>query len=398
MKKWRSSRLDKMGSAIFAEMETWKEQAKMRGHDIIDLGIGSPDQPPSEAVMLTLAEAVQEERHYGYPSSQGSLKFREVACQWLQHRFGIHMDAQREIVTLMGSQDGLAHLALSITDPGDVALVPDPGYPIYEGSLVLAGVEAYRMPLKEVNQFLPDFDAIPDAIRSRAKMMILNFPSNPVAATADRAFYEKALQFAREHEILLVHDAAYSEMAFDGFRPMSIFELDDAYDHAVEFHSMSKSFNMAGCRIAFMVGCEPVIEALKVVKSNIDYGVFEPIQIAAAAALEADMKQPFSVGRLYEGRRNALVDGLRRIGFSLEMPKATMFVWARIPKGWTSRQISREILLHTGVVVIPGDAFGEQGEGYVRIALVQPEEVLHEATARIGTFLQGGTNSLFGLQ
>jgi LL-diaminopimelate aminotransferase len=289
----------------------------------------------------------------------------------------------------MGSQDGLAHLALAITDPGDIALVPDPGYPIYTAGLTLAGVEPYRMPLRAENDFLPQLEAIPEHIARRAKFILLNYPSNPVSAVADLAFFERVIDFARRYELIVVHDLAYSEMAFDGFRPPSIMEVSGAKEVAVEFHSLSKSFNMAGCRIAFLVGRSDVIEALKIVKSNIDYGIFLAVQEAGIAALEEDMENERTVAPLYERRRNALLETLAEHGWTIAKPKATMFVWAPIPEGWTSRQISREMTLHAGVVVIPGDAFGAEGEGYVRIALVQEEERMREAGRRIGHFLAG---------
>lgn len=381
-----SRRLQKLGSAIFAEVAQWKEEAARQGRDIIDLGIGSPDRPPSERVIAALRKAVSDPGNYGYPTSEGSLRFRQAVARWYAHRFRVGLDPQAEVLTLMGSQDGLAHLALALTDPEDVAIVPDPGYPIYAASLVLAGVRSYRMPLKEANGYLPRLDDIPADIAAQAKMMILNYPSNPLAAVADRSFFEEVVDYARRHDIVVVHDLAYSEIAFDGFQPTSILQIPGAKEVAVEFHSLSKSFNMAGCRIAFLVGNADVIAALRTLKGNIDYGVFLAVQEAGIAALEEDMESAQSVGSLYERRRNIVIDGLKEAGWDIPRPKATMFIWAPIPKGWTSRQISREILFATGVVVIPGDAFGEEGEGYVRIALVQEEERLREAVRRIGAF------------
>ena len=388
MKKLESSRLSRMGSAIFSEVAEWKREVAARGMDVIDLGIGSPDRPPSPAVMRALEEAVRDPSMYGYPSSEGSLAFRETVARWYKHRFGIGLDPEQEIVTLMGSQDGLAHLAMAITDPGDEALVPDPGYPIYAASLVLAGVEPVLMPLRSENGFLPVLADIPEETARRAKFMLLNYPSNPLSAVATPEFFRAAVDFARKHELLIVHDLAYSEMAFDGFRPPSILEIEGAKEVAVEFHSLSKSFNMAGCRIAFMVGRPDVVRSLRILKSNIDYGVFNAVQRAGIAAMEEDMAPgSVPVAGLYERRRDVLIEGLRRAGWTIPKPKATMFVWARIPAGWTSRQISREMLFSSGVVVIPGDAFGSEGEGYVRIALVQEEARLQEAAERIGAFL-----------
>jgi len=388
MKTFQSKRLSLLGSAIFSEMAQWKAEVSAAGVDVIDLGIGSPDRPPSEKVIQAMERAVRKPEVYGYPTSEGSPAFRQAVARWYDYRFQVQLDPDEEIVALMGSQDGLAHLAMAVADPGDIAMVPDPGYPIYSASLVLAGVEPYFLPLKEENGFLPKLHEIPAETARKAKFILLNYPSNPLSAVATRPFFEELIAFAKRYDLLVVHDLAYSEMAFDGFRPMSILEVEGAKEVAVEFHSLSKSFNMAGCRIAFMVGRQDVVRALRVLKSNIDYGVFLAVQEAGIAALKEDMENGETVAGLYERRRDIVIDGLAAAGWSIPRPKATMFIWARIPEGWTARQISREILYKAGVVVIPGDAFGKEGEGYVRIALVQEEERLREAVIRIGRFLQ----------
>jgi len=382
-----SQRLKRLGSAIFAEVEEWKAEARRRGKEIIDLGIGSPDLPPSAKIVSALQKAAANPRNYGYPASEGSPVFRETVARWYQHRFHVALDPKSEVLTLMGSQDGLAHLALALTDPGDTALIPDPGYPIYAAGLVLAGVHGYKIPLKKENGFLPVWGQIPQDVLHKAKLMILNYPSNPLTAVADRSFFEEAVYYARKYDIVLVHDLAYSEIVFDGFQPVSVLQIPGAKEVAVEFHSLSKSFNMAGCRIAFLVGNAEVVAALRTLKSNIDYGVFLAVQEAGIAALEEDIETPSSVSGIYERRRNIVIEGLREAGWEIDKPKATMFIWAPIPKGWTSRRISREMLYETGVAVIPGDAFGEEGEGYVRIALVREEAVLKEAVSRISSFL-----------
>jgi LL-diaminopimelate aminotransferase len=389
MERFQSKRLSLLGSAIFSEMAQWKEEVRARGLDVIDLGIGSPDQPPSERIMQALEQAVRKPDSYGYPSSEGSIAFRETVARWYKHRFGVQIDAVSEIVTLMGSQDGLAHLALAVTDPGDIVLVPDPGYPIYAGSLILAGVTPYFLPLREDNGFW--LEEIPEETARQAKFILLNYPSNPCSAVAPREFFEQLVAYAKKFDLLVVHDLAYSELAFDGFQPISILQIEGAKEIAVEFHSLSKSFNMAGCRIAFMVGQPDAVRALRLLKSNIDYGVFKAVQEAGIAALEEDMEQEDSVASIYERRRDVVIEGLAAVGWKIPKPKATMFIWARIPADWTSRQISREMLFAVGVVVIPGSAFGTEGEGYVRIALVQDEELLREAVRRIGRFLQMGT-------
>lgn len=378
-----SNRLSRFGSAVFFELNELKRQLLAKGTEVIDLGIGSPDLPPPSHVIKTLKEAVEDPKVYGYPTSEGSPFFREAVADWYKNRFAVHLDPDSECMALMGSQDGLSHLALALVDPGDYVLVPDPGYPIYEVSIHLANGVPYLMPLTEANGFLPNFSEIPADVAKQAKFMILNYPNNPVTAVADRKFYEQAVAFAEEFDIVIVSDIAYSELAFDGYRPISILEIDGAKDVAVEFHSLSKSFNMAGCRIGFAVGNREILRALGVVKSNIDYGVFTAVQKAAAAALLGDQAHTAAMSRTYQSRRDVLLDGLARIGWQIPKPKATMFVWAKIPFDMSSRDFARELLRKTGVAVVPGSGFGKHGEGYVRIALVQPEDKLREAVQRI---------------
>jgi LL-diaminopimelate aminotransferase len=364
-------------------MNELKRQLLAEGKEIIDLGIGSPDLPPPAHVMDTLAKAAADPHGYGYPVSEGSPFFREAVAAWYQSRFDVEVDPATECIALMGSQDGLSHLSLALVDPGDYVLVPDPGYPIYSVSIHLANGVPFLMPLTEENRFLPDFRLIPEEIARKAKYMILNYPNNPVTAVADRDFYEKAVRFAREHEILIVSDIAYSELAFDGCRPMSILEIKGAKEVAVELHSLSKSFNMAGCRIGFAVGNKEILKALAIVKSNIDYGVFTAVQKSGAAALLGDQSHTAAMSRIYQERRDVFLEGLAGLGWHIPKPKATMFVWAKVPIAASSRDFARELLSRTGVAVVPGSGFGQQGEGYVRIALVQPEGKLREAVARI---------------
>jgi LL-diaminopimelate aminotransferase len=375
-----------MGSAIFAELEQWKAEAQAAGLQLIELGIGSPDGGPSEAVMDALAQAVRNPHMYRYPQSAGTPALRQMICRWFAHKFGVELNADKEVLVLMGTQDGLAHLALALTDEGDVALVPDPGYPIYRASLALAGVEAYPLPLQAANRFQPDFAAVPAEVRARARLMTLNYPGNPLPVTATRATLQQAVDFAHAHEIALAHDFAYSEMMFSGYEQPSILSVQGARDVAVEFHSFSKSFNMAGCRIGFVVGNEQIIGALRALKANVDYGVFLAVQEAAVVALEEDMQAPQPVAALYEQRSRLFVDGLRRFGWEVPPTEGTMFVWAPVPAGWTARRFAKQLLLSQGVVTTPGDAFGEQGEGWVRIALVQEEGQLQEALQRMEQF------------
>lgn len=396
--RWRSHRLSQLGSAIFAEVAGWKEEARQAGLDVIDLGIGSPDLPPAAHIREALGKAVLQGDNYGYPASQGSKAFRQEASKWLQARFGAELDADKEIIALMGSQDGLAHLALALCDEGDYAILPDPGYPIYAAGLALAGVKPYYMPLAAERQFRPDLQGIPEEVWRKAKFVLISHPGNPIATLADQRYFAEVLDYAREYEVLVVHDMAYSEMAFDGVRPISILQLEGAKELTVEFHSLSKSFNMAGCRIGYMAGNREAVAALRELKANIDYGVFEAVQHAAIAALQADIAAgcPGAAGAIYESRRDSFVAALAAEGWQVDKPPATMFVWAKLPvqtaggrcPAGYARQISREMLLEAGVAVIPGDAFGKQGEGYVRIALVVEESRLNEAARRIGRFMR----------
>ncbi|WP_410511080.1 aminotransferase class I/II-fold pyridoxal phosphate-dependent enzyme [Paenibacillus sp. BR2-3] len=397
-RKWRSEKLSQLGSSIFSEVAIWKGEAIQSGLDVINLGIGSPDQAPAFEIREALSAAVLRADSYSYPSSKGSFAFRKQAAAWMLKRFGVEVDAEEELVALMGSQDGLAHLALAICNPGDIAIVPDPGYPIYSGSLAIAGVKPWHLPLLAENEFLPDLDSIPENVWREAAFILLNFPGNPISTEVDLAFFVKLISLARKWDVLVVHDLAYSEMGFDGYRPLSILQVPEAIDTAVEFHSFSKSFNMAGCRIGFMTGNREAIGALRELKSNIDYGVFDPIQEAAIVALELAMEAGAEQGvaPLYERRRDAFVEALAQEGWMVPVPKATMFIWAPLPEGFSnhsgtgsSRDFARDLLLKTGVVVIPGDAFGAQGEGFVRIALVEEEVRLVEAAKRIGRYLRG---------
>ncbi|RKD25521.1 LL-diaminopimelate aminotransferase [Ammoniphilus oxalaticus] len=380
-----AKRVNELTSAIFTEINRRKREVEATGLAVIDLGIGSPDQPPSPKLVEALVEAVRNPLNYRYPTSEGMHSFREAVARWCHFRFGLELDPRDEVLALMGSQDGLAHLAQAWIDPGDIVLAPDPGYPIYAASVALAGGEVVTMPLREEHHYLPDLEAIPTDVCARAKLMILNYPNNPLAATADPAFFERVIAFAKKHQILVAHDFAYSELAFDGYRPTSILEVDGAKQVAIEFNSLSKSFNMAGCRIAYAIGSAELLKPLAVVKSNIDYGVFTAVQQMAVEALQTDLERtgPNPNANVYERRRDVFLERLAGIGWEIPKPKATMFIWARVPEGWRSSDFAFTLLEKAGVAVIPGNAFGAQGEGYVRMALVHDEQQLIEATRRI---------------
>jgi LL-diaminopimelate aminotransferase len=381
-----SKKLQKMTASIFQEVADRKMEAIRKGKDVIDLSVGSPDFSPPSFVVDALVESARDTSKYGY-TLKGIAEFNEAVGFFYKQRYEVDLDPEKEVLQLMGSQDGLAHLATAIVNPGDYVLVPDPGYPIYEASVNIAGGVIYPMPLLAENRFLPNLTDIPMEVLNKAKMMIISYPGNPVTALADKNFFEEVVSFAKTHDILVVHDFAYSELVFDGNPQISFMSVSGAKEVGIEFNSLSKTFNMAGCRIGYVVGNTQAIHLLATFKSNIDYGVFYPIQKAAVTALTSDFSYLQGQVKEYELRRDALVSGLENSGWQVAKSPATMFVWAKIPSGWTSRQFAFELIDQAGVAVIPGDAFGEQGEGYVRIAMVQPPERLSQAAERIEQFL-----------
>lgn len=379
----KAKRMESLSSGVFNEMEERKKKVESRGIEVINLGVGSPDLPPAPHIIEAFRRAVEKPSNYTYPLV-GLPQLYEAVAGWYKHRFNVELDSSSEVLVLMGSQDGLAHLAMAYIDPGDVALVPDPGYPIYSFSILMAQGEIFPVPLLAKNRFLPVFSDIPEDIAKKAKLMWLNYPNNPVAASADREFFERAVDFARKYNILICHDVAYAELAYDGFKPTSFLEVPGAKEVGIEFCSLSKTYNMAGCRIGFAVGNREVLAALALIKSNIDYGVFYAVQEAGIEALTGSQEYVYQTARIYQRRRDVLVDGLARIGWEMPKPNASMFVWAPLPPGYTSSTVfAADLLEKAGVIVIPGIAFGEQGEGYVRIALVKDESVLAEAVNRV---------------
>jgi LL-diaminopimelate aminotransferase len=382
-----SKKVQKLTTSIFTEVSNRKQEAIKNGMDVIDLSVGSPDFQPPSYIVDALLKYAKDTSNYGY-MLKGIPEFNEAVRYFYQKRYAVELDPSKEILQLMGSQDGLAHLATAMIDPGDYVLVPDPGYPIYEVSVTVAGGVMYPMPLTEENQFLPQLNEIPQDILEKTKMMIISYPGNPVTALADEHFFEKVIEFAKLHHILVVHDFAYSELIFDDHPQISFMSIPGAKEVGIEFNSLSKTFNMAGCRIGYVVGNGHALEILAALKSNIDYGVFYPIQKAAVVALTSEYSSLQQLKREYEIRRDTLMEGLVKGGWQVPKSPATMFIWAKIPKGWTSRKFAFELIEKAGVAVIPGDAFGELGEGYVRIALVQPSEMLAVAAERIQAFLQ----------
>ena len=383
-----SERLKKLPPYLFVEIDKAKRQAISSGKDIIDLGIGDPDEASPKEVIESLHQATQDSSNHHYPLDQGIPEFRNRIAQWYKERFGVALDPEKEILALIGSKEGISHLPLGVINPGDVALVPDPCYPPYKGGTILAEGEVYPMPLLEENNFLPDLNKIGKNVLKKSKLLYINYPNNPTGATCDKGFFEDVVLFAKKHNIVVAHDAAYSEISFDGYRPDSFLKVNGAKDVGVEFHSLSKTCNMTGWRIGFVCGNASVISAIAKVKSNIDSGAFNAIQKAGITALDIAEKHLERMNKIYQERRDVLVDGLNAIGWKTRKPKATFYVWTRVPKLFKSSiEFARLVLDKAGIVITPGIGLGESGEGYVRMALTVSKERTKEAVERFKKIL-----------
>jgi len=380
-------RMQGLTSAIFSQVDEMRKAELAKGKDVITLSIGSPDLAPAPHIVQALISAADDQGSYGYTLSKGIPEFLEAVANWYQQQFGVTLDAETEIHSLIGSQEGLAHIALCLTNPGDIVLIPDPGYPIYSAGPLMAGAELHRMPLTPENNYLPDLEALDESVLRRAKIMILNYPNNPLAATATREFFAQVIDYANRYSFLVCHDFAYSDLVFDGYKPPSFLSIPGAKEVAIEFNSLSKTYNMAGCRVGYAVGNSKVLKLLGRLKSNFDYGIFYPIQKAAVAALTGSQQCVLDTAAAYQRRRDIIVNGLNSIDWKVPRPQATMYVWAPVPTKQSSVEFTIDLLQQTGVAVIPGIAFGDCGEGYVRFALVQPEARLFEAVARIKEWL-----------
>jgi len=383
----QADRLKGLASAVFTQVDTMRKQAIAEGKDVITLSLGSPDLAPAPHIVAAMKAAMDQDTSYGYTLSKGTADFLSAVTNWYARKFNVQLDPATEVHSLMGSQDGLAHIGLCLVNPGDVVLVPDPGYPIFFAGPLVAGAELVTMPLLKENRYLPDLDAISPDVLQRAKIMILNYPNNPLAATAPRDFFVKVVDLAKKYSFLVIHDFAYSELVFDGYRPDSFLSIPGAKEVAIEFHSLSKSYSMAGCRVAFVVGNAEVIALLGRLKSNFDYGIFYVIQQGAIAALNGPDDCIIETALRYQKRRDVLVDGFARFGWKVERPKASMYLWAPVPTKQKSFEFVKSLLQNTGVAVVPGVAFGDCGEGYIRIALVQSEARLAEFADRAETWL-----------
>jgi LL-diaminopimelate aminotransferase len=379
----KAKRIVELPPYLFAAIDKKKAEMRSKGMDLIDVGIGDPDIPTPQPIIDRLKSAAERPVNHRYPSYEGLFEFRKAVAGWYAKRFGLTFDPATEVLSLIGSKEGIAHVPLAFVDPGDVVLVPSPGYPVYKVATLFAGGVPHMMPLRKENGFLPDLSAIPENVAARAKLMFLNYPNNPTAATAEKGFYEDVVAFARKHGIIVCHDAAYSEVAYDGYRPLSFFEVEGSREVGIEFHSLSKTFNMTGWRIGYAVGHPEIVAGLGKVKTNVDSGVFQAIQEAGVEALTRFSTPMPEIIRIYEGRRNVMVQGLRSLGFTLDVPKASFYLWVEVPKGYTSAQFSTLLIEQAGIVATPGNGFGDAGEGYFRMALTVDESRLREAIDRL---------------
>ncbi len=379
----KSSRINDLPPYLFAEIDRRKRVALARGVDLIDLGIGDPDIPTPSVIVEKLIESATKPVNHRYPSSSGMPEFRSAVADWYQRRFNLRLDPSTEVVSLIGSKEGIGNMAVAFVDPGDIVLVASPGYPVYHIGTAFNGGKNYFLPLTKENRFLPDLDAIPASVAKQAKLLWINYPNNPTAAVATREFFGKVIDFAHRHNVIVCHDAAYTEIGFDGYRPMSFLELDGAKEVGIEFHSLSKTFNMTGWRIGMAVGNSELVGGLAQAKSNLDSGIFQAVQEAGIEALRLGDALVEPSRKIYQERRDVLVDGLRAIGLECDKPRATFYLWVTAPKGLSSAEFTTKLLDEAGVVTTPGNGFGAAGEGYVRFTLCVEKKRLKEVAERI---------------
>jgi len=378
-----ATRIKTLPPYLFAAIDKMKQAAIARGVDIINLGIGDPDLPTPAPIIESLAQAAKNPKHHQYPSYEGMLSFRKAVADWYQRRFGVKLDAADEALTLIGSKEGIGHIHLAFVDPGDVVLVPSPGYPVYPVGTSFCGGVSHLMPLTKANGFLPDLNAIPKEVARKAKLMWLNSPNNPTSVVMTKEYFKRVVAFAQEHQIIVCHDAAYSEIYYDGQRPASFMEVDGAKDVGVEFHSLSKTYNMTGWRLGFAVGHKEVLAGLGKVKSNLDSGVFEAVQAAGITALGLDDAVTNTIRKTYQERRDTLIPGLKQLALEVDAPPAAFYVWVAVPKGYTSASFTAHLLEKAGIVTTPGNGFGAPGEGYIRMTVCTSKDRLAEAVERI---------------
>jgi len=379
----KARRINELPPYLFAEIDRRKRAALARGADLIDLGIGDPDIPTPSSIVERLLESATKPVNHRYPNSLGMPEFREAVASWYKHRFDVTLDPAKEVVSLIGSKEGIGNMAVAFVDPGDIVLVSSPCYPVYHIGTAFNGGKNYFLPLKKENHFLPDLDSIPSDIAKQAKILWINYPNNPTAAVADRDFFRRVIDFANRYNVIVCHDAAYTEMGYDGYRPMSFLEVDGAREVGIEFHSLSRTFNMTGWRIGMAVGNSELVGGLAQAKSNLDSGIFQSIQEAGIEALKLGDRIVEPSRKIYQERRDILVEGLHAIGLECEKPRATFYVWVTVPQGLSSAQFTAKLLDEASVVTTPGIGFGEAGEGYVRFTVCVDKTRLKEVAERI---------------
>jgi len=394
-----SDRLNRLPPYLFTRITQLKKEAYAKKLDVIDLGMGNPDQPTPAVIVDRLCDTVKNHQStHRYPQAKGIPKFRKTVATWMEKRFGVSLNPDNEITALIGSKEGIAHLAMAVLNPGEVVLVGDPAYPAHFNGVILAGGEVYSLPLKPENDYLPDLGKIPEAILRRSKLLFLNYPNNPTAATVpDKAVFKEWVQFAKKYNIIVCHDNAYSELTFDGYVAPSFLEVEGAKDVGIEVHSTSKSYNMAGWRIGWMCGNSKIVAAVEKFKSFLDYGAPTFIQLSAVAAMEAWPQDVEPIVKIYQKRRDLLIDGMNKIGWSLQKPKATMYVWAPLPdafKEMGSLAFAEKLLIETGVAVAPGVGFGAGGEGYFRMSLVTHDNRFHDVLLRLKKIIAAGKSKV----
>ena len=378
-----SERMNRVPPYLFVQISRKIAEKKAQGIEVISFGIGDPDVPTPDYVIDALGEASHDAPNHRYPESEGLPEFREGVAEWYLRRFGVDLDPEKEVISLIGAKEGIGHVAFCFLDAGDVALVPDPGYPVYAMGTLFAGGESYMLPLTRENDWLPDLDSIPDDIGDRAKLLWLNYPNNPTGAVADLGYYSKAIKFAGKHNIAVMHDACYTEVAYDGYRPPSFLQADGAKDIGIEFHSLSKSYNMTGWRIGMAVGNAEMIDALLTVKSNLDSGVPQAVQHMAIEAMKRPLDSVDNRNAVYQARRDRIVPILKSMGMKVESPKAGLYIWAGVPEGYSSAGFAEKLLEDTDVLMIPGGNYGAAGEGYVRLSITLQDELIDKALDRI---------------
>ncbi len=378
-----SERLQKLPPYLFAEIDKVKRKVIAEGKDVINLGVGDPDTPTPEHIVRALQTAVENPANHQYALDQGKVALRKAAAAFYQRRFGVTLNYETEVLPLLGSKEGIGHIHLAFVNPGDIVLVPEPGYPVYHSGTLFTGGESYWMPLLKENNYLPDLGAIPADVARRAKLMFICYPNNPIAVTAPLSFFEEVVAFAKKHDIIVCHDAAYCDVYYDGVKPHSFLEVEGAKDVGIEFYSLSKTYSMTGWRVAFAMGNAAILQGLAKVKSNLDSGIFGAVQDAAIEAMNGPQDCHEKLLTMYQELRDCLVQGLRECGCPVEPPQAAFYVWVPVPKGMTSAETTLRLLEEAGIVTTPGNGFGPSGEGYVRMTLTAPIERLREAVARI---------------